>query len=151
GQQISCTIPAGIATGGNVSFTIPVTPLASASGQAVSNTASASGGGGPAGPGAGPWGRTATDTAAAPRLQLQKSATPTTFVVGVAGTYTLTLTNVGTAATTNAVTITDVIPTGLQIDAVSAGCASAGQTVRCTVAAPLATNTPVTFTVTVTA
>ncbi|MEO7433608.1 MAG: hypothetical protein ABIR62_16665, partial [Dokdonella sp.] len=39
GQVITCALPAGIAVGGSISYTIPVTPQASADGQNVSNTA----------------------------------------------------------------------------------------------------------------
>ena len=46
--------------------------------------------------------------------------------------------NTGTVATTAVSTITDTIPTGLTSGTLPAGCAAAGQTVTCTVAAGLA-------------
>ena len=150
GQNVNCTLPAGIAVGGSVSYTIPVTPQASANGQSVSNTATASGGGDPSCPAASHCDGTVTNTVTAPQLQLTKTATPSPFVVGQVATYTLTLTNTGTAATTATVTITDTIPGGLTIGALPAGCAGAGQTVTCTIAAPLNTGAPVVFNIPVT-
>jgi uncharacterized repeat protein (TIGR01451 family) len=150
GQLVNCTLPAGIAVGGSVSYTIPVTPQASANGQNISNTATATGGGDPSCPAASHCDDTVTNTVTAPQLQLIKSATPSPFVVGQPATYTLTLTNNGTAATTAMVTITDTIPGGLTIGALPAGCTAAGQTVTCTVAAPLNTGAPVAFAIAVT-
>ena len=145
GQLVTCGLPAGIAPGGSVSFIIPITPQASANGQNVSNTASGNGGGDPSCPGASHCSDTVTGTVTAPQLQLVKSATPTLFVVGQPATYTLTLTNTGTAATTAVTTITDVLPTGLTIGTMPTGCTVSGQQVTCTVAAGLATGVPVSF------
>jgi uncharacterized repeat protein (TIGR01451 family) len=150
GQNISCVLSAGIATGGSISYTIPVTPQASVDGTSVSNTATNNGGGDPSCPAAGHCSGTVTNTVTAPQLLLTKSATPTTFVVNQPATYTLTLTNNGTAATTAVTTITDTIPGGLTIGTLPGGCSAAGQTVTCTVAAPLATNAPVSFAIPVT-
>jgi uncharacterized repeat protein (TIGR01451 family) len=151
GQNISCTLPAGIATGGSVSYVIPVTPQASVSGQNVSNTATANNGGDPTCPGAAHCDGTTTNTVTAPQLQLLKSASPTTFVANQPATYTLTLTNTGTAATTAVTTISDTLPTGLTIGTLPAGCSPAGgQSITCTVASGLATSTPVTFVIPVT-
>jgi uncharacterized repeat protein (TIGR01451 family) len=150
GQNLTCTLPAGIATGGSVSYTIPVTPQASVSGSNVSNTATDNGGGDPSCPAAGHCNGTTTNTVTAPQLSLTKSASPTTFVVNQPATYTLTLTNVGTAATTATVTISDTIPGGLTIGTLPGACSVAAQTVTCTVAAPLNTGAPVTFNIPVT-
>jgi uncharacterized repeat protein (TIGR01451 family) len=150
GQNVTCQIPAGLAVGASVSYSIPITPQASISGQSVSNNASVNGGGDPSCPGAAHCSGTTTDTVDAPQLTLAKSATPATFVVGVQATYTLTLTNTGTAATTAVTTITDTIPGGLAIGTPPAGCSVAGQVVTCTVPAGLATGTPVSFAIPVT-
>jgi uncharacterized repeat protein (TIGR01451 family) len=150
GQTISCSISAGIPTGGSVSFSIPVTPQASAIGSAANNTATATGGGDPSCPGADHCAGTTTNTVTAPQLLLTKSATPTTFVVNQPATYTLTLTNKGTAATTAVTTISDVIPGGLTIGTLPANCSAVGQTVTCTVPTSLAINTPVTIDIPVT-
>ncbi|WP_157074160.1 OmpA family protein [Pseudoxanthomonas mexicana] len=73
-----------------------------------------------------------------PQLTLLKTASSANFTVGVAASYTLQVSNTGTAATTTAVTVSDTIPTGLTIGTLPAGCTAAGQTVTCTVAAGLA-------------
>ncbi|MEO5626084.1 MAG: hypothetical protein ABIQ70_08775 [Dokdonella sp.] len=150
GQNLTCTLPPGIATGGSISYTIPVTPQASTDGTNVSNTATNNGGGDPSCPAAGHCNGTVTNTVTAPQLQLVKSAAPTSFVVNQPATYSLTLTNVGSAATTATTTITDTIPGGLTIGTLPAGCAAVGQTVSCTIAAPLNTGAPVTFAIPVT-
>ena len=81
---------------------------------------------------------TDSDTIVAPQLTLAKTANPSSFVIGVAGNYTLTLTNTGTTATTAVATITDTIATGLAIGTLPAGCTAAAQVVTCTVATGLA-------------
>ena len=53
--------------------------------------------------------------------------------MGVPASYTLSVQNTGTAATTAVSTITDTIPTGLTIGTLPAGCTAAGQTVTCTI------------------
>ena len=150
GQAVTCVLPAGIASGGSVSYTIPVTPQAATDGSSVSNTAIANGGGDPSCPGAGHCDGTTTNTVTAPQLQLTKTANPATFVVGQPASYTLTLTNTGTAATTALTTITDTVPTGLTLGTLPAGCTVSGQAVTCTIASGLATNSPVSFVIPVT-
>ncbi|HJU38078.1 MAG TPA: hypothetical protein VJ724_00800, partial [Tahibacter sp.] len=150
GQVVTCQIPAGLSVGSSVSYTIPITPTASITGQSVSNNAVVNGGGDPSCPAAAHCHGTTTDTVDAPQLTLAKSATPATFVVGVQATYNLTLTNTGTAATTAITTISDTIPGGLAIGTLPVGCSAAGQVVTCTVAAGLATGSPVTFAIPVT-
>ncbi|WP_166653773.1 DUF6923 family protein, partial [Tahibacter aquaticus] len=151
GQNLTCTIPAGISAGTGISFTIPVTPQASTSGQSLSNSATAHDGGDPSCPAAAHCTGTTTNTVDAPQLQLVKTASPTTFVVGVPATYTLQVTNIGTAATTAATTVSDPIPGGLTLGTLPAGCSAVGQVVTCTIAAGLATGTPVSFVIPVTA
>jgi len=86
----------------------------------------------------------------APQLTLTKTANVTSFVVGVPASYTLTLTNTGTAATTAVSTITDPIPNGLTIGTLPAGCSASGQTVTCTVASGLAIGASTSFVIPVT-
>jgi uncharacterized repeat protein (TIGR01451 family) len=150
GQTVSCTIPAGLATGQVVSFVIPVTPLPAAAGTSAANTATASGGGDPSCPAAAPCTATVTTPVEAPQLTLIKTPSAASFVVGVPASYTLALTNTGTAATTATATITDNVPGLLSVGAPPAGCSASGQTVTCTVPAGLATGQAVTFVIPVT-
>jgi uncharacterized repeat protein (TIGR01451 family) len=55
-----------------------------------------------------------------PDLTIAKSHTPTTFTVGQTGTYNITVSNVGTVATSGVVSVTDVLPTGMSATAFSA-------------------------------
>ncbi len=138
GQTVTCTVPAGLAAGGgSVVFTINVTPTVNATNPIV-NSAGVVGGGDPncANPG------DCTDSTStplnSPALTIVKGA-PASAVVNQPFDYTLTVTNNGTAATTAVATVTDVIPAGVTINsATNPGCAIAGQTVTCTVAAGLA-------------
>ena len=60
----------------------------------------------------------------APRLEMAKVASVgagNPFTVGVPASYTLTLRNTGTAATTSQATITDTVPSGLTITSAT-GC-----------------------------
>ena len=138
GQTLTCAIPAGLANGSAVSYTIPVTPQSSINGQAVSNTATASGAGDPTCPAGANCKDTATGTVTAPQLSLTKTVSPSTLVVGQAGSYTITVTNQGTAATTAVATVSDAIPAGLTLGTLPAGCTASGQTVSCTIASGLA-------------
>ncbi len=149
GQVVTCTIAAGLATNTPVTFTIPVTPQAAANGTLIANTANVSGGGDPSCATACPSNTTNTPVNA-PKLGITKSASPNPFVVGQPASYTLTVTNTGAVATTDVTTVTDTIASTLTLGAMPANCSAAGQVVTCTIAAGLATNTPVTFTIPVT-
>ncbi|MCX7034371.1 MAG: hypothetical protein NT046_10435, partial [Arenimonas sp.] len=85
-----------------------------------------------------------------PQLTMTKTASAASFTLGVPASYTLSVQNTGTAATTAATTITDTIPTGLTIGTLPAGCTAAGQTVTCTVAAGLAVSASTSFVIPVT-
>ncbi|MGF6213300.1 DUF6923 family protein [Comamonas sp. 4034] len=151
GQTVSCTIPAGLAVGAQASFTVSVTPNSSVNGQQVSNTASVQGGGDPTCPGAAHCTGTTTNTVSAPQLGLTKTSTPSAFVVGQVGSYTLTVLNSGTAPTTGNTVVSDTIPAGLTIGTLPSGCTATGQQLSCTIAAGLAVNASVNFTIPVTA
>ncbi len=74
-------------------------------------------------------------------LRTDKTASGTTFNVGVAGSYTIRVTNVGNLATIQPIVITDVVPASLSIVSASGAgstCAIAGQTITCTNPGPLA-------------
>ncbi|MBK8067591.1 MAG: DUF11 domain-containing protein [Rhodanobacteraceae bacterium] len=84
------------------------------------------------------------------QLTLTKTASAASFVVGTPVSFTLQLSNTGTAATTAASMITDPIPAGLVIGTLPAGCTAAGQTVTCTVPAGLAASGSTSFVIPVT-
>ncbi|MEG1280078.1 MAG: hypothetical protein RSD57_06435 [Comamonas sp.] len=156
GQTVTCSIAAGIATGGSVSFSIPVTPQASANGQNLSNTAVANPNTGDIScPAAAHCSGTTDNPVSAPQLTLTKQVSVSTFTVNVPAQYILTLSNTGTAATTATALVSDTVPAGLSIDAASvaaAGCVqnpAGSQTVECSVAS-LAVNASATFSLTVT-
>ncbi|WP_460480580.1 DUF7507 domain-containing protein [Comamonas humi] len=151
GQAVSCTIQAGLAIGGQASFTVTVTPDDTVNGQQVSNTASVTGGGDPTCPAAAHCNGTTTGTVSAPELHLAKTANPVSFTVGEQGTYTLTVANQGTAATTGNTTVTDTVPAGLTIGTLPANCTANGQQLSCAVGVLGATNGTATITIPVTA
>jgi len=144
-QTVICTIAAGlsnVAPGNTATFVIPVTPTAAAD-ASVSNTASVSGGGDPD-CAAGCASNAVPTTITAPALAISKSG-PASAVVGVPFDYTLTVSNTGSANTTAAATVTDVIPAGLTIGSLPAACAvdpAGSQTVVCTIASGLSSVAP---------
>ncbi|QNP49736.1 beta strand repeat-containing protein [Diaphorobacter aerolatus] len=154
-QTLTCSVPSGLSTGSSVSFTIPVTPSASANNQALQNVAKANADTGDAScPAAAHCSGTTDNSVTAPQLTLTKNASVATFTVGQAAQYQLVLRNTGTAATTAATTVTDTVPAGLTIDtaALPAGCTNTpagSQTLVCTVAS-LAVNASVALNITVT-
>ncbi|QNP49733.1 DUF11 domain-containing protein [Diaphorobacter aerolatus] len=154
-QTLTCSVPSGLSTGSSVSFTIPVTPSASANNQALQNVAKANADTGDAScPAAAHCSGTTDNPVTAPQLTLTKNASVATFTVGQAAQYQLVLRNTGTAATTAATTVTDTVPAGLTIDtaALPAGCTNTpagSQTLVCTVAS-LAVNASVALNITVT-
>lgn len=79
-------------------------------------------------------------TVAAPDLTIAKSHVGN-FSAGTTGTYTLTVTNIGTAATTAPIVVLDTLPAGLTFNAASGAtwsCGAVGQVVSCTRTAALA-------------
>ncbi len=91
-----------------------------------------------------------------PDLQIVKFA-PTTFAIGVNGTYTLTVNNtLGSAASSGTITVTDAMPTGLTVVGTPTGtgwncAASTATNVNCTsvtvIAAGATSPNPITVTV----
>ena len=85
-----------------------------------------------------------------PQLTLTKTASPATFTVGVPASYTITVTNTGTAPTSATATISDTIPAGLSIGTLPSGCSAVLQALTCTIPAPLAAGNSVAFVIPVT-
>ena len=89
-----------------------------------------------------------------PTLAITKTHSPDPFIVGLTGTYTITVSNTGKAATVGAVTVQDPLPNGMTLSAAAgAGWACSGMTfVSCTRSDALATSSsypPITLTVNV--
>jgi len=136
GQTVTCTSSTAIGAGANGnSITLNVNVLAAAV-PSVTNTVSASGGGASNAP-------TATDpttVAGAPALQANKSHSGS-FVIGLTGTYSLSVTNAGTSATTGTLTYVDTLPAAFTYASASGTgwtCAAAGQVVTCTTTTAIA-------------
>ena len=136
--NISTTL--GLAAGGVVTFTVPVTISPSASGT-LANTATV------APPGnateTNPADNAATDTdtlVASADLAIAKTHA-SDFVVGSDGTYTLTVTNNGPSNAAGPVLVTDTLPAGLSyVSGTGTGwtCGAVGQQVSCSHASALA-------------
>ena len=148
-QTVTCTVAAGLAASASTSFVIPVTPTAAVA-ASVTNAATVSGGGDATCPANARCTSTVITPVNRPQLTMTKTANSASFTVGVAASYTLQVSNTGTAATTAASTVTDTIPTGLTIGTLPAGCTAAGQTATCTVAAGLAVGASTSFVIPVT-
>ncbi|MBS0571363.1 MAG: DUF11 domain-containing protein, partial [Proteobacteria bacterium] len=150
--NVSCTTAAAVAVG--ASAPVISVPVAIAIGTAspVVNTAAVSGGGDTTCPGSAHCFAQISTTVNAPKLQVTKTATPNPFVVGQSASYTITVTNNGTAATVATTTVTDAIPAGLTIGALTGTCSAAVQNVTCTIPSGMGTGAgnAVTFTIPVT-
>ena len=64
---------------------------------------------------------TAPALAAGPELNLAISHSPSIFMGGEAGSYTLTITNTGDAATSGPITVADTLPMGMTLSGVTPG------------------------------
>lgn len=135
-RTVSCTI-ASLAINASASIVINVTPKAEADKLTMVNQATATGGGDPL---------CAVGTANlpercapvtntpvnAPHLLLEKTAGTTEFSVGVASTYVLKVSNVGTASTSGKITIVDTLPASMTLGDLSAvpECSATGTLVK---------------------
>ncbi|SDQ34879.1 conserved repeat domain-containing protein/fimbrial isopeptide formation D2 domain-containing protein, partial [Pseudoxanthomonas sp. CF125] len=142
GQTITCTLGAGAAIGPHTftyTATVDTTATTSVSNSVTTNTGNCV--------------ACTTTNPVTPTVTVSKSVNPgsgTAVSVGATLTYTLTV-NVANAATTADVVLTDVLGTGLTINAGSlpANCPAVGQTITCTLGAGAAIGTH-TFTYTAT-
>ena len=147
GQLVTCTNGASLAVSGTTQVTITVAIAANAP-STVTNTAVVGSANDPA-PSCTPFvdGCATVTTPVSdppppntPLLTLTKTANGS-FVRGSTGSYTLVVTNSGTAATTGVLTITDTLPTGLTYGSgIGTGwsCSASGQDVTCTYSNALA-------------
>src|SRR5205085_8058787 len=129
GQTITCTRSDALAAGASypaISLAVSVAPNSALS---VTNSAAVSGGGQT---------NTANDSASdpttingVPDLTIAKSHSGN-FTQGQSGTYTITASNSGGAATSGTVTVTDTLPAGLTYSSATGtgwSCSASGQTV----------------------
>jgi len=148
---LSCTFSGTLALSASTTLTLNVSVGASAANG--NNSASASGGGDPTCPAAGRCTGTVTVPVNVPQLNVTKTASPNPFVVGQPASYTITVTNAGTATTTGNITVTDNLPTGITLaSAAGTNWACVGTTaLTCTFTGTLAVgaNTALTLNVTV--
>jgi uncharacterized repeat protein (TIGR01451 family) len=132
GQVVTCTRSDALAAGASypaITLTVSVAPNSALS---LTNTATVSGGGQT---------NTSNDSSSNPTtvngvadVTIAKTHTGN-FTRGSTGSYTLTVSNAGGAATSGTVTVTDTLPTGLSyVVATGTGwtCGAAGQVVTCT-------------------
>lgn len=148
---VTCTHPGPLAGGASLPDIALTVAVGAAAAPSVTNTATVST--------AGDVNTTndasaATSPVSAPAaidLAIAKSHSGT-FTVGSTHAFSLTVSNVGTLATTGPVTVTDVLPTGLTYNAAAGSgwsCSNAGVTVTCTNAGPIAVGASTTITLTV--
>lgn len=133
GQNVTCTNPGPMAGTSTITLTVAISATAAPS---VANTATVSTAGDV---NSGNNSSTAVVPVAAPDLTIAKS-TSGGFTSGSNGLYTLTVSNVGTAATTNAITVVDTLPNGLTFVSGTGGgwsCGAIGQVVTCSNAGPI--------------
>lgn len=136
-QEVTCTSTAALAPAGTVAFTIPVT--FSEVGSKV-NSATVTGGGERVTTNNDASKQTRVTAAPEPDLALTKTG-PASRTAGQTGEYALTVTNVGSAAATAVVTVTDALPAGVTVAPTSSGgfdCSVAAGVVTCTTTEDLA-------------
>lgn len=136
GQTVTCTNPGPLAPGDSSTITVTVDVLIEAY-PSVDNVATVST---PGDTNEANNYTSDTTTVDAPDLAISKTHMGD-FTVGQNGTYTITVTNVGTAPTTGTITVVDTLPTGLSfVSGTGTGwsCSAMGQTVTCTNTGPLA-------------
>ncbi len=145
-QTVSCTtttaLPAGI-----VDVPVAIIRVTPTLPGTVNNSAAVTGGGDESpGNNASPPLTTTVNAALVPDLAPTLSG-PSTATVGVAFDYVVSISNLGTGASSGLVTVTDTLPAGLTIDSVAAGpgfsCGTSLQVVTCTTSTPIASGATV--------
>ncbi len=97
-----------------------------------------------------PYSMTVLQWSVGPDLSVSKTHSGN-FTVGANGVYTLTVANIGSAASSGTVTVTDTLPTGLTlVSAAGTGwvCSSSAQTVNCTYAGSIGAGVSTTISLT---
>lgn len=147
GQNVICTSSTPLSVNGTVNILLTVNPTQSGT---YVNIASVVGGGDNSSTNSNTV-TTVINPASAPSLSVSKSG-PSTGTVGVNYNYTLAVANNGTSTTNGQITVTDVLPTGLNfVSATGSGwsCSASGQSVSCTTNNAIAANSSSSITLTV--
>ena len=150
---VSCSTPGPVANGASLPAITLTVDVGAAAAPSVLNAATVSTTGD--GNATNNTGSVTTPVSAPASIDLAIAKTHSgTFVVGTTNSFTLTVSNVGTLPTTGAVTVTDILPTGLTYSSATGSgwtCGNAGATVTCTNPGPIAAgaSTAITLTVTV--
>ncbi|WP_246475305.1 beta strand repeat-containing protein [Diaphorobacter ruginosibacter] len=149
--QLSCTSSTVLPPGANAPVINLQVSVANGTASPVTNTASVTGGG-TACTASAPCTSTIQTPVNSPKMDVTKVLNGSgSFVVGQSTSYTITVTNSGSAATLAGGTITDTIPTGLVIgDLTGSGCSANAQVVTCNVPAGVGGGSFVNFTIPVT-
>jgi len=114
---LTCTFTGTLAAGASTVLTLNVAVAATAT--TGDNTATASGGGDSSCPAAAHCVGTVPVSVVAPQLTLTKTATPSSFAAGQPASYTITVSNTGTGATTVPITVADTLPAGITLASTS--------------------------------
>ncbi|MBB4010794.1 collagen-binding domain-containing protein [Niveibacterium umoris] len=116
GPGTSCSQAVTVGAGATVSksFTVTVASPIPDNVTRIANTVTSS---------SGSCGSCTVTTPTVPKLSVLKSG-PASFAAGGSGAYTLTVSNTGGSVTSGAVTLSDVLPSGLSFSAQTAGAAS---------------------------
>ncbi|MDR2332605.1 MAG: DUF11 domain-containing protein, partial [Burkholderiaceae bacterium] len=149
--QLSCTSSTVLPPGANAHVINLQVNVANGTASPVTNTASVTGGGTACTVSA-PCTNTVQTPVNSPKMDVTKVLNGSgSFVVGQSTSYTIKVTNSGSAATLAGGTITDTIPTGLVIgDLTGSGCSANAQVVTCNVPAGVGGGSFVNFTIPVT-
>lgn len=118
-SRVSCVSATGVAAG-QASATVVILTVTKTGTNSVTNTASATTGDPGCPAAARCTGTTTVPDASQPTLTVTKSASIPRGLTGTAFTYTVTISNTGSAASGNTV-VTDAVPAGVTINSISAG------------------------------
>jgi uncharacterized repeat protein (TIGR01451 family) len=153
GQVVTCTSSTAIAAGGNGNAITLTVNVAGGAGSPLVNNVSVSGGGENNASN-----NTDTDSTiitAPPDLTVEKSHASSFYLGQTGAQYTITPNNIGGAATTGTITVSDTLPDGLTYESGTGtgwSCGAASQVVTCTSGTAIAASgsgNPITLTVNV--
>lgn len=147
GSAVQCTLDAPLAVGGSAVVTVVLTLASDYSGESVTNTATVAPADETPGDNTSSVTTDVTQPAGTPDLKIVKTGSPAAVLPGQAVTYTLTVSNTGTAAAPSVV-VDDPLPAGTTRQSLTAtGFTCTGSAVHCTRSSPLAAGASTAITV----